>query len=347
MHKIKLSKEEYKILTGYFKTSPLKMVRDRSQIIVMRNRNLKISDIAYSLDKAERTIKRAIKSFSEIGLGSIFSGHENNENASKLTRKQKEEISKVLKQSPTAQGIPKEFWDVPTLKKYIKAEFGTVYESKQSYHFLLKFSDLSFKNPAPFDIRRDEGKIKQRMIEILEEIKPMLKSKEWEVFVSDETRIMYEAITRRAWLKKGKKTVLKVNRKREHQNYIGFLNQKDYKCSIYRLPWQNQEEILKAFKKFLKKYPKKKVCIIWDNAAFHRGGKIKEALKKGGILERVHLIPMPPYAPDKNPIETVWGTVKTKIANIQFESFQKTKQRFESRVRGRKFKYEIGHFVLS
>jgi hypothetical protein len=45
---------------------------------------------------------------------------------------------------------------------------------------------------------------------------------------------------------------------------------------------------------FLKEYPDKKICIVWDNAGFHKGKEIRKALQTGGLLERVHLIPMPP-----------------------------------------------------
>ncbi len=307
----------------------------------MRNKGLKLKDIQDLLDRNQRSIQRWIKDFSETRMASIFSGHENNENASKLTKEQKKEISEILKQSPCEYGLPKEFWDVPTLKEYVKAEFGIVYESKQSYHFLLRFSNLSFKLPDKFDIHRDETLINQRMEQIRAEIKEYLNNKEWEVFSSDETRIMLEAITRRAWLKKGEKTIIKVQRSNEYQNYIGMLNHKTSKCHIYEIDWQNQNEIIQALRKFIKHYPNKRICIIWDNAKFHKGKLIKENLKKGNSLERIHLINFPPYAPDTNPIEHVWKEVKNNISNYQFQYFNDTKQSFKKSITSRKFNYQI------
>ncbi|QQS21305.1 MAG: transposase [Candidatus Moraniibacteriota bacterium] len=75
----------------------------------------------------------------------------------------------------------------------------------------------------------------------------------------------------KAWLKKGERTIVHVNRKREAQSYLGLLNQKNFRCHLYEVPWQNQEEILKALEQFLKEYPDKKICIVWDNARFHKG----------------------------------------------------------------------------
>ncbi len=230
---------------------------------------------------------------------------------------------------------------MPRLKKYVEAEFGVIYESDRSYHFLLKFSNLSFKYPNTFDYRRDDAKGDERIKEIRKEIRPFLDDPQWEVFASDEVRIQLEAEIRRAWLRKGERTIVKVDRKRDYQNYIGLLNQKTFFCSLHEMPWQNQEEVINVLKKFKTEYPCKKICIVWDNAAFHKGKLLRRELSKGKSLENFHLINFPPYAPDKNPIEHVWNNAKNMIANIQRETFEETKRTFFEHVAGRKFEYRI------
>ncbi len=341
MIKITLTQDEKRLLGEYFKTSPLKLVRLKAQAVLMKDRKLNLKDISGLLFKDKRTIQRWIRDFSKIRMASIFSGHESNENACKLTREQKEEIAKTLKKPPSEYGLPKEFWDVPLLREYIRAEFKTIYESKQSYHFLLKFSNLSFKLPDKFDYHRDEAFINKRMVEIRAEIQDYSNNNYWEVFAADETRMMLEAITKRAWLKKGEKTIIKVQRSNEYQNYLGLLNQKSFRCHIYELDWQNQEEIAKALEKLLKNYPDKRICIIWDNAKFHKGKFIQLNLRKGKALEKIHLINFPPYAPDKNPAEHVWKETKQKISNTQFINFNKTKQVFKQLIASHKFNYKI------
>lgn len=341
MIKIQLTEDEKRLLGEYFKTSPLKLVRLKAQAILMRDKEMKLKDMSDLLLKDSRTIQRWIRDFSERRMASIFSGHENNENAAKLTREQKGEIAEILKRPPSEYGLPKVFWDVPSIKEYIRAEFGTIYESKQSYHFLLKFSNFSFKLPEKFDFRRNEKAISQKVEEIRAEIREYLKNKEWEVFAADETRIQLEALTRRAWLKKGEKTIVRTERNNEYQNYLGLLNQRNFKCHLYEIEWQNQEEIARMLEKFLKNHPDKRVCIVWDNAGFHKGKLIRGKLKKGGSLERFHLISFPPYAPDTNPVEHVWKEAKQKISNIQFSDFLNTRNAFRKAVSGRKFNYQI------
>ena len=341
MISITITSEEKALLKEYLKRSSLILIRLKCYAILAREKGMKLEDIGDIVSKDAQTVGRWIKDWDTRRMASIFSGHEGNENAGKLTKKQKEEIREALAKPPSAYDIPKEFWDVPALKEYVQTKFEAVYESPQSYHLLLSFSNLSFKYPDTFDRHRNETLIAERMDQIHTEIEPLLKSPDWDVFASDEVRMELEAFTRKAWLKRGERTIVKVSRKREAQSYIGLLNQKSFRCHLYELDWQNQEEVLRALERFLKKYPKKKICIIWDNASFHRGKELRKALEKGHLLERVHLIPMPPYAPDKNPIEHVWNSAKGSMANIQYDTFEKMKDAFSSYIGGRKFKYRI------
>jgi len=339
---IDLSEEEKQILKSYFKSTPLILIRLKSQAILMKNRSISFVDIAAVLDRDERTVRRWIRDFKQRRLASIFTGQKNNQHAAKLTRVQKEEIRTVLLQKPTSYGLPKEFWDVPQLKKYVKATFGVIYESTRSYHYLLQFSNLSFKQPDVFDVRRDEKYIHKRMQEIRREIIPKMKDPKWVILASDETRIMLEAITRRAWIRRGEKTVLKVERSNESQYYIGFLNLKTGKDHLYSLKWGNQEEIIKAIEHVTQKlYPDKRIVIVWDNVSFHKGKIVQDKLKKGESLERVHLINLPPYAPDTNPQETVWNTAKGFISNRQFKTFAGTKRSFRHYISTKIFNYTI------
>lgn len=339
MRKINISDNEKVLLLQYSKASPLVLVRLKSQAILLAANHVSTAIIGNVQDRSERTVILWLRDWNNRRLACLFTGHQDNTNASKLTKTQLAEIQATLILPPSDTGIPGAFWDVPKLKSYLEASFGVVYESESSYHFLLRFSNLSFKFPDTFDRKRDLGLIGARIRQIQQEIAPLLKDPGWEVFCVDEVRMEQEAITRRAWLKRGERTIIKVDRDKQAQSYIGFLNQKTFRCEVYDMPWQSQDEVLRAFARFLQAHPDKRIAIIWDNAAFHKGAKIREALGKGQLLERVHLIPMPPYAPDHNPIEHVWNTAKQAMANVQRHSFEQTKTAFTGYIAGRRFKY--------
>ena len=340
MLKTKITEDERHALQRLSKTSPVYVVRQKCFAILVADQGIKSAVIAEIVGKTKRSIDRWLKDWNEGRMSSVFSGHQDNANAAKLTKDQLNQIKDTLASPPSAYGIPKEFWDVPTLKAYVTATFGVVYESPESYYFILRFSNLSFKYPDTFDIRRNEELILARMHSIRAEIRPLKQQEDWEIFAVDEVKMQQEAIIRRAWLKKGERTVIKVDRKQQNQSYIGFLNQKSFICHLYEMKdKQNSRTVLQAMEHFLREYPDKQIAIIWDNAAFHKSKEIRDQLKKGGIMERVHLIPMPPYAPDENPIEHVWNTAKQKVANLQKSSFQETKQAFSDYIASRQFRY--------
>lgn len=342
MLKTKITLEEKVLLRQHAKQSTLILVRHKSHAILLWDNDINDKVVADMVGRAERTVAKWRTDWDRRHIASLFTGHQENDNAAKLTRTQKEEVRQALQQPPSDKGLPKAFWDVPQLKSYVSAEFGTVYESDKSYHFLLKFSDLSFKYPDVFDRRRNEQLIAVRMKVIKEDIRILRRRDDWEIFAVDEVKMQQESVIRKAWLKKGKKTVIKVDRKQQNQSYIGFLNQKSYTCHLYEMKdKQNSKTVLEAMEQFLKEYPDKHIAIIWDNASFHKSKQIREQLSKGGIMERVHLIAMPPYAPDENPIEKVWNTTKTRIANIQQETFDQTKKAFSDYVASRQFHYSF------
>lgn len=321
----------------YHKTSG--SVSQRAHAILLSALGNAAFDIAQILFVEEKTAREWIKAWNKTRMASLFSHNHGNQNASKLTEEQRKEITAVLKAAPSAYSIPKEFWDVSALRSYVTANFNVVYESPRSYHFLFRINNFSFKLPAIFDVRRNDEAIEKRIKEVRKQIAPYLKHQDWVVLCGDETRITWEAIVRRVWLPKGEKSVLKVHREHEAAHFLGFLNLKTGKPHLYSIAWQNQREIIKVLKLLLLKYPGKHMCLVWDNAKFHKGMLIRKALEQS--LSNYLLINFPPYAPDTNPQEHIWQWSKDQIANVQFHTLKDLSRVFRSIVMGRIYAYKI------
>ena len=333
-----MSEQERTLLKQHYRKSGNGLIRERAQAILSYDQGIGGYQISIVLIRSEKTIREWIKRYLKERVASIFPQYEG-ENAAKLTREQKEQIKEVLAQKPSAYGIPKEFWDVSSLRSYISATFGVEYESDESYRLIFQLHRYSFHLPDTFDIHRDEKVVKRRMRQIRKEIKPYMKDSQWLVFAADESRIVWESIIRRAWLPKGQKTIIKVERKRKSQSFIGFLNMKTGEELLYRLSWQKQDTIIPVLEALVKKYPGKQICIIWDNARFHKGKKIKAKLST--TLKPVHLINLPAYAPDKNPQEHVWKWGKDQLADNQRVSLEETVRIFESIIMSRTYPYHF------
>ena len=336
---VQLIEEEVQLLIQHYRKPKCEDVRLRSHAIILVSKGYTLAQIADILFRDEQTIFRWVKAFQKERIASLFPRYLNNQHAAKLTREQKEEIGRILKLPPSSYGIPKEFWDISSIKTYIKAEFGVEYESDESYRLIFMLHNYSFHLPNTFDINRNEKTIKKRIKDIKAEIKPMVKNGEWVIFASDECRIVWETEIRRLWLPKGKKTIIRVERERQAQSFIGFLDLKTGEELLYPLSWQKQDTIIPVLEDLVKKYLDKHICVIWDNARFHHGKKIKAKLST--TLKRIHLINLPPYAPDHNPQEHVWKYGKDKLANDQKNSLDETVQTFISIITGRHYSYRF------
>jgi len=337
-----VSGEEWRLLQDYKKTTTLILVGLKAEAVLLASQGAAVELIADFVERKPSTVATWLTGWNKTRLASIFTGHAGNLNASKLNAAQLDQVRRDLALTPEAHGLDARFWSVPSLAGYLSAKFAVVYDSPASYHYLLKFAGLSFKYPDVLDKRRSpEQVITERMDQIRAEIAPLLGDRTWEVFAADEVHLFQEAVVRKAWLRAGVKTIVKVDRQRVSQSYIGFLSQETGKCQIYRMPWQNGKEVLVALRKFLATHPDKNIAVVWDNASWHKTKIIREQLGAGGLLERVHLIAMPPYAPDYNPIEHVWNAAKQHSANIQRSTFDTTRQAFEKYIRHNTFPYKI------
>ncbi len=337
----RITPDEEDLLKDWHRDGTSALIRDRAHTVWLNHHGKSPVEIAAILYRKPVTIRRWLKDWEKQHFASLFAAYTGNTNANKLTPKQKQQVALVLSKPPSDYGIPKQFWQVKDLKRWIKAEFGVVYESDRSYHFLFRLSRFSWHLPDKFDIKRDDEWVKARIEEIREEIKPLLADPAWVVLAVDETRLVWESESRRAWLRTNQKTVIKVHRSNDYRSFLGALDLSTGRLRLYAMSWQNYQEGIKVLRKLKHAYPDKKVCLIWDNAPWHRAKLLRERLRQGHLLHNFHLIALPPYAPDTNPVEHVWKYAKDRIAHRDTVSFNQKLNLFKLAVIHRKFNYKI------
>ena len=297
-------------------------MRLKSEAVVLLSKDVDTAVVAQVVERTPETVRSWARAWNRYRLASIHTGHAGNLNASRLTATQRQEVAGVLSRPPSEQGLPIGFWDVPHLAAWVYDHFEVEYASAASYRFLLHMAGLSFHRPEAVDQRRPpQADVDQRMSQI---------------------RIEHEAIVRRAWIRRGDAARLEVDRRRQAQSYIGFLHETDGTVDLMTLDWQDTGTITQALIDLTVKHPgKKKIVIVWDNASWHRSAKLRHSLKTIKNLERIHLINLPAYSPDENPIEHVWKEAKDSISNHQRATFPQTRQAFETFIQANKFPYRL------
>ena len=77
----------------------------------------------------------------------------------------------------------------------------------------------------------------------------------------------------------------------------------------------NGEGVVDFLEYLCRKYRRKNMIVIWDGATIHHCKEVKEFLarKKG----RIHLVTLPGYSPELNPVELLWGQLKRDLKNTR------------------------------
>lgn len=333
--------QAYDLLVDHYKTARSRLIRERTHAILLSMQGRHVPDIACILLRDEDTVRDWLKAYAADQLASLFPRYTNNLNASKLTRNQLTEIKTTLQKPPdSVGGLPSAFWSVKRFRSYLQAEYGVVYESNRSYHHLFAVSNFSFKLPEGFDRRRDDELVASRMQAVAVEVAERLAAGD-QVFAADECSLVWETEYRRVWLPTGRKTVLRVCRQKIRQHYFGAWNIGTKREELIRLDWQNTVTIIGALRELTKRYPGQRLCLVWDNAAWHRAKQLRALLGSRHEFAHIRFIWLPPYAPDNNPQEHIWKVAKSVTKNTVTSTFEELKQVFETAISGKTFDYQM------
>jgi putative transposase len=160
--------------------------------------------------------------------------------------------------------------------------------------------------------------------------------KAWLVFI-DESGLLMSPLVRRTWAPRGQTPVLH-QRTRSHQklSIIGALcvpPSRDAVHLYFRLHTNANINAPRtvAFLSQLDRQLAAPFVVVWDRLQAHRSATVRDFLLTHRHVRTVFL---PPYAPELNPIEYLWGYLKMNpLANLPlFEAEQLTVQaRFHAR----------------
>ena len=129
----------------------------------------------------------------------------------------------------------------------------------------------------------------------------------------DECGLLMAPLVRRSWAPLGQTPILyQRTRSREKVLVIGVLSLSPgrRRVGLYfsLLPGQNVTgEVLVDFLRELRTQFPGPIVLVWDRLAAHRSKVVKKFLAG---QKKIHIEFLPPYAPELNPVEYVWGHLK-------------------------------------
>lgn len=137
------------------------------------------------------------------------------------------------------------------------------------------------------------------------------------VWVADEHRYGLIPVVRRCWTLRGLRPSAPYQTKYEWGYLYSALevdgeNAAEFAC----LPGVSLEMSRLFLERLAARDPAAEHVVIWDQAGFHpRPGQHE-------LPERIHVLPLPPYSPELNPVEVIGDVIKDRIANTLWQTLE-------------------------
>lgn len=145
----------------------------------------------------------------------------------------------------------------------------------------------------------------------------------------DEHRLGLKAILRRVWARRGKRPIAVVRPRYEWLWLYAFTRPATGETWWLVLPRVSVAAMARALTDFAAAVGAgsgKRIVLLLDRAGWHVSGKVP-------IPDGVTLAFLPPYSPELQPVERVWGLVDAAVANRVWETLDALQEAIVRRCR--------------
>lgn len=277
-----------------------------------------IKDIAALLHVNKRTIynwlvRFLLEKFSWL-LGHHYLGRGCK---SRLTKKQKEKLYKIIDEGPEKYGFDCGIWNSAMIAEVVLREFNVTYNPRYLCS-LLKKMGLTYQKAAFESDHLDEEKRKEWVNVTWPEILRQAKEKNAVIIFCDEVSFAQWGSLGRTWAPRGKQPKIKTTGKRKGLKIFGGIEFFDGDFHYMETPEKfNGESYTEFLNKLITKYSRP-IILIEDGAKYHGGpivNSLKEKMKAAG---RMFIYRLPSYSPDYNPIEKLWKNTKKDATHCKY-----------------------------
>ena len=202
-------------------------------------------------------------------------------------------------------------------RRWLQERFGIELKVSSIYFWLNKYR-ASLKVPRPVHLKKKPLAAEIFPFELEAELwtlnlKPGRPVRIW---MQDEGRFGLHTIVRRCWGLPGVR-VVKTNQKKYQWGYLyGALEIGTGKTEALFMPNVGLEVSEVFLRHLADSEPEAEHIVIWDGAGFH------QKADKHAVPDRVHVIQLPAYCPELNPVEKLWDVIKDGICNRIFHTLE-------------------------
>jgi len=208
------------------------------------------------------------------------------------------------------------------LRQWVKDKWGVELTTGGMYYWLGKLEAV-LRVPRPQHRQHNEQKAAEFKFSLRERLAALNlpKGRPVKIWVEDEGRFGLHSFTRRVWTLRGVKPVVPV-----HQRYQWFYVFAALECTQGELQaayWDGVNlDITRSFlEQVAASAPEAEHIMIYDGAGFHLDPGVHS------LPPHMHVIELPPYSPELNPVEGFWDLLRDEVCNQAFDTVEQLQER--------------------
>jgi len=266
-------------------------------------------EIAALVGRARSTVQEWVDRYEAGGVAGLL--------ARKKAPGRKSELQDPQVQAQIRAGLKAGQWRTAgQLAAWLAQRHGIKRVAGSMYYWLGKVGG-ALKVPRPAHLKQDPAARAEFKAHLLEKLQglDLPRGRPVKVWVADECRVGLHTFTRRCWSLRGHRVVVPRQHCYEWEYVYGALEVVEGGSQFQFMPSVNLGFSRGFLEQIAQSDPTAEHVVIWDQAGFHPtdGDRTRP--------EHIHLLPLPPYSPELNPVEGLWDQVKDGLCNRLFPTF--------------------------
>lgn len=282
----------------------------RYQSILMHLNGRTYAEISDVIGCTERTVYNYVQTYRANGLEGLVPGQSPGR-PRQLTKEQEQELYQlIIEKKPADVGFPAEMNGTSFLvRDWILQTFNVKYTDR-GVRALLHHLGFRYTKPT-YTLAKAVPEKQEAFRQEFEMLKKMMNDENNRILFQDESMIRdYQALAN-TWFPKGQQKVIPTYGKHHGVKLLGTLDYETGEVFVVEEERYDAVKFLSFLKKVLIKYPDEKIVMILDNARIHHAKLIQPFLKENA--HRLEFVFLPPYSPELNLIEELWGWLKKSV----------------------------------
>lgn len=280
--------------------------RDRVQAIHLATTGRHThEEIGLLLGRARSTVQLWVEQYETGGLPGLL--------ARKAAPGKTSELQRPQVQAQLQAGLQAGRWRTAgQIAAWLAQTHGIKRAAGSLYYWLGKVGG-TLKVPRPAHTEQNPAAQAEFKAHLLEKLQALAlpADRPVKIWVADECRVGLHTITRRCWGLRGQRVVAPKQQCYQWEYVYGAVEVVTGATQFQFLPSVNLDLSGGFLAQILASDPTAEHVVIWDGAGFHPKAPTK-------VPAHLHLLPLPPYSPELNPVEGLWDQLKDALCNRVF-----------------------------